>query len=86
MSIEAALPRAVRPFVTFATLLRVNGFAVAPEQTQSFLAAVDLLGPRSMQDIYRAAVATLGPQPDRRDVFDALYRQHFLGHSLPDFA
>jgi uncharacterized protein with von Willebrand factor type A (vWA) domain len=72
MTIELALPQAARPFVTFASLLRANGFAVAPEQTQSLLAAVDLLGPRSMRDIYRAAVATLGPQPDRRDVFDAL--------------
>jgi hypothetical protein len=36
-----------------------------------------------MRDIYRAALATLGPQPDRRDVFDALYRLHFLGHSMP---
>lgn len=86
MSVEASLPRAARPFVTFATLLRLNGFAVAPEQTQSFLAAVGLLGPQSIRDIYRAAVATLGPQPDRRDRFDALYRQHFLGHSLPDLA
>ena len=86
MSIESALPRAARPFVTFAALLRANGFAVAPEQTQSFLAAIDLLGPRSMRDIYRAAVATLGPQPDRRDQFDALYRQHFLGQSMPDVA
>ena len=82
----SGLPEAARPFVTFATLLRGHGFAVAPEQTQSFLAAVDLLGPRSMRDIYRAAVATLGPQPDRRDVFDALYRQHFLGASLPGIA
>lgn len=83
---EPALPRAAQPFVSFATLLRLNGFAVAPEQTQSFLAAVGLLGPRSMRDVYRAAVATLGPQPDRRDRFDALYRQHFLGQSMPDFA
>ncbi|MEZ5925485.1 MAG: VWA domain-containing protein [Hyphomicrobiaceae bacterium] len=86
MTIALALPRAARPFVTFASLLRANGFAVATEQTQSFLAAVDLLGPGSMRDIYRAAVATLGPQPDRRELFDALYRRHFLGHSLPDLA
>lgn len=86
MSVEFALPRAARPFVTFAALLRANGFAVAPEQTQSFLAAVGLLGPRAMHDIYRAAVAALGIQPDRREAFDALYRQHFLGQSLPDLA
>lgn len=83
---EPSLPHAAQAFVSFATLLRLNGFAVAPEQTQSFLAAISLLGPRSMRDIYRSAVATLGPQPDRRDRFDALYRQHFLGQSLPDLA
>jgi uncharacterized protein with von Willebrand factor type A (vWA) domain len=77
---------AAQPFVTFASLLRANGFAVAPEQTQSFLIAVDLLGPRAMRDIYRAAVATLAPSPDRRDTFDALYRLHFLGQSMPDLA
>lgn len=83
---ELALPRAAWPFVSFTALLRANGFAVAPEQTQSFLAAVGLLGPRAMRDVYRAGLATLGIDPDRRDVFDALYRQHFLGQSLPGFA
>ena len=76
------LPRPVRPFVTFATLMRANGFAVAPEQTQNFVAAVGLLGPRRMADIHAAALATLAPSPDRRDDFDALYRAHFLGQTL----
>src|SRR5690606_24821258 len=77
------LPRPLLPFVEFATLLRMNGFAVAPEQTQTFVAAVGLLGPRSMEDIHRAALATIGPSPDRRDEFDALFRLAFLGQSLP---
>ncbi|WP_108661830.1 VWA domain-containing protein [Acuticoccus kandeliae] len=77
-----ALPRAARPFVTFATLLRANGFSVAPEQTETFVAAVGLLGPRTMADIYAAARATLGPPPERREDFDALYRAHFLGQTL----
>ena len=46
MSETAELPRAARAFVDFAALLRDNGFAVAPEQTTSFLAAIGLLGPR----------------------------------------
>ncbi len=76
------LPHAARPFVRFAGELRANGFAVAPEQTQSFIAATGLLGPASMSDIYRAAVATLAPPPERRDEFDALFRLVFWGQSL----
>lgn len=78
----AELPRAAEPFVTFASLLRANGFAVAPEQTASFLAGVGLLGPRSIGDIHAAARATLAPAPERFEAFDALFRAHFLGQSL----
>ena len=77
--IGSALPRAAAPFVSFATLLRRNGFAVAPEQTAAFLAAIGLLGPRSVADVRRAAHATLGPPPERRGVFNALFDSHFLG-------
>jgi uncharacterized protein with von Willebrand factor type A (vWA) domain len=76
---EQRLPRAARPFVTFAALLRSNGFAVAPEQTTAFLSAIDLLGPSGIQDVRRAAYATLAPPPERRDDFDALFDAHFLG-------
>ncbi len=75
----SVLPRAAQPFVTFPALLRANGFAVAPEQTATFLEAVGLLGPRSIADIRRAAHATLAPPPDRRAAFDALFGAHFLG-------
>ncbi|WP_345894253.1 vWA domain-containing protein [Lichenifustis flavocetrariae] len=78
----APLPRALKPFVQFATVLRANGFAVAPEQTQAFVAAVGLLGPVSMRDIHRAAVPTLAPPPERREEFDALFRQLFHGQTL----
>lgn len=76
------LPRAARPFVDFATLLRRHGFAVAPEQTQTFVQAVGLLGPRRMADIHGAALATLAPPPERRTEFDALFRLMFLGQTL----
>lgn len=76
------LPRAAAPFVTFASVLRRNGFPVAPEQTQSFIAGVGLLGPRRMSDIHAAARATLAPIPERFDEFDALFRAHFLGQTL----
>ena len=75
----SVLPRAARPFVTFPALLRANGFAVAPEQTTTFLAAIGLLGPKSIADIRRAAHATLAPPPERRAAFDALFGAHFLG-------
>jgi uncharacterized protein with von Willebrand factor type A (vWA) domain len=73
------LPRAARPFVTFAALLRGHGFPVVPEQTAAFLAAVDLLGPSGISDVRRAAHATLAPPPERRTEFDSLFDVHFLG-------
>lgn len=79
MSWPRPLPDACRPFVGFATLLRDQGFLVAPEQTLAFLEAVALLGPRHMTDIRRAAVATLAPPRERIGEFDALFRLHFLG-------
>jgi hypothetical protein len=76
---SARLPGAVRPLVAFPALLRQNGFAVAPEQTTTFLQAVDLLGPRSVEHLRKAAVATLAPHPEQRERFDALFDIHFLG-------
>ncbi len=76
------LPRPLVPFLAFARLLRGSGFAVAPEQVNALIAAVGLLGPRSLPDIRRAAHATLGPGPERREEFDALFNEVFLGHVL----
>ncbi|RDJ23349.1 VWA domain-containing protein [Bosea caraganae] len=75
----APLPAAARPFVAFPSLLREHGIAVAPEQTTSFLMAVELLGPRSMEHVRKAAAATLSPHPEQRERFDALFDMHFLG-------
>ena len=72
-------------FLGFAALLRRAGFAVAPEQSVAWLAAIELLGPRDIGDIRRAARATLAPPPDRMSEFDALFDQHFLGASGPAF-
>ncbi|WP_061020913.1 VWA domain-containing protein [Bradyrhizobium sp. CCH5-F6] len=79
MNVEQQLPRAARVFVAFVALLRTNGFAVAPEQTTAFLAAIELLGPRSLDDIRQAALAMLAPPPDRRTTFDRLFDLHFRG-------
>jgi len=82
MSAEAALPRPLAPFMAFAEALRAASFAVAPEQTRALIAAVGLLGPTSIMDIRRAAHATLGPGPERRDQFDVLFDEIFLGRML----
>ena len=86
VSDELQLPRAARVFVSFVALLRVNGFAVAPEQTTAFLAAIELLGPRSMEAIRLAGLATLAPPPERRATYDRLFDIHFLGSEAIDRA
>jgi uncharacterized protein with von Willebrand factor type A (vWA) domain len=82
MTLPPPLPRAARPFVTFGTLLRQDGFRVASEQIMAFLAAVRLLGPAGIADIRRAAHAMLAPPPERRADFDALFDAHFLGETV----
>ena len=54
-----SVSRALEPFLALPAALRQHGFAVSPDQTVGFLAAVNLLGPRSLDDIYRAARAVL---------------------------
>lgn len=76
------LPEASKPFVDFPSVLRAHGFAVAPEQTIGFIEAVGLLGPKGMDDIYQASRAMLGPQPERLEEFDALFRAFFFGQTL----
>jgi uncharacterized protein with von Willebrand factor type A (vWA) domain len=78
-----ALPQAARPFLAFVTLLRANDFAIAPEQTTAFIAAVGLLGPRGPDDIRQAGLATLAPPPERHAAYNALFRVHFLGEAAP---
>ncbi|TJW57929.1 MAG: VWA domain-containing protein, partial [Mesorhizobium sp.] len=74
---------AAAPFLGFARLLRRHAFPIAPEQTTSFMQAVTLLGPRSMNDIREAALATLAPSPDRRGEFEAHFRSYFYGDAKP---
>lgn len=79
MTEEPQLPHAARVFISFVALLRANGFAIAPEQTTAFLAAIELLGPRSLEHIRQAGLATLAPPPERRATFDRLFDIHFRG-------
>ena len=76
------LPRPLVPFLSFAHALRAAGHLAAPEQTQAFIAAVGLIGPSGLMDVRRAAHATFGPTPERREEFDALFDEIFLGRSL----
>ncbi|MBX9457870.1 MAG: VWA domain-containing protein [Rhizobium sp.] len=81
---ERALPpREVTPFLDFVQALRRHGFPVSPDQTETFLAAITLLGPGSMEHIRRAAIATLAPSIDRMGAFDALFRAAFHGEAQP---
>ncbi|AZO29193.1 VWA domain-containing protein [Mesorhizobium sp. M1B.F.Ca.ET.045.04.1.1] len=81
-----SLPRPTMPFLGFARLLRRHAFAIAPEQVIAFMQAVMLLGPRSMNDIREAALATLAPSPDRRGEFEAHFRAYFYGDAKPSVA
>ncbi len=83
MSAADPTPRAARPFIAFVSLLRANGFMIAPEQTTAFLAAISLLGPRDPEDIRRAGLATLAPPPERHGAYNLLFRTHFLGDETP---
>ncbi len=75
------LPKEVRPFIGFCRLLRGMGFSAAPPQAESFIAAISLLGPGSMEDIRQAAHATLAPPPERCGEFDLLFRAYFFGEA-----
>ncbi|WP_225247987.1 vWA domain-containing protein [Mesorhizobium sp. J8] len=77
------MPRSAQPFLGFARLLRRHAFAIAPEQVIGFMQSVTLLGPRSMNDIREAALATLAPPPDRRGEFEAHFRAYFYGDAKP---
>lgn len=76
------LPRALEPFITFAQTLRRAGFAVSPDQTESFIAAVGILGPRDLNDIYHSGLAVFSVQPERREQYGALFRAVFLGQTV----
>jgi uncharacterized protein len=76
-------PREVTPFLDFVHVLRRHGFSVSPDQTETFLSAITLLGPGSMDHIRRAAIATLAPPVDRMSAFETLFRAVFYGEAAP---
>jgi len=78
-----AMPAPSRHLAGFPPFLRGFGFTTSPEQTVAFLQAVELLGPRGIDDVRRAAVATLSPPRERSGEFDALFRAWFHGEFAP---
>ena len=76
------MPEASRAFVEFAQVLRRNNFAVSPDQTMGFIEAIGLLGPNSVEDIRRAAIAMLAIPRDRFGEFNALFDGFFLGRVM----
>ena len=80
---SAAMPAPARHLAGFPPYLRGFGFTTSPEQTVAFLRAVELLGPGGIEDVRRAAVATLSPPHERVGEFDALFRAWFHGEFAP---
>lgn len=76
-------PREITPFLDFVHVLRAHAFAVSPDQTETFLSAITLLGPQNMEHIRRAAIATLAPSVDRMGAFETLFRAVFYGEARP---
>jgi uncharacterized protein with von Willebrand factor type A (vWA) domain len=76
------MPKVAGLFAAFGAVLRSHGLPATPDQTIAFLRGVELLGPGGIRDVYQAALATFGPEPEQRAVFDALFRTHFYGDAV----
>ena len=83
MNDSASISAPARHLAGFPPFLRGFGFDTSPDQTVTFLAAVELLGPRGIDDVRRAAFATLSPPRERAGEFDALFRAWFHGEFAP---
>ena len=83
MTDSSPIPTPSRHLAEFPPFIRGYGFTTSPDQTVAFLAAVELLGPRGIDDVRRAAVATLSPPRERHGEFEALFRAWFHGEFAP---
>ncbi|MGI9520540.1 MAG: vWA domain-containing protein [Hyphomicrobiaceae bacterium] len=81
MRSEHQLPRGAAQLSGVAPYLRAHGFAISIDQTITFLEAVELLGPKDMVSVYRAARVAFGPPYERIAQFDALFRAYFHGET-----
>lgn len=75
-------PRPLQPFLRLPQALRQVGFAASPDQTIDFIAAVGLLGPRDLTDIWRAGRALFAIPPERVAEYDAIFRAVFLNQVI----
>lgn len=75
------MPKIAGLLAGFGGVLRSHGLPATPDRTIAFLRGVSLLGPHDIRDVYQAAVATFGPEPEQRVQFDALFRRHFYGEA-----
>ena len=73
--------RPIAHFLGFTALLRRAGFAVAPEQSIAWLSAIELLGPREIGDIRRAARAARSLTPEARIMMMRISRSG-VGYSI----
>ena len=76
------LPAALKPLMQLASELRLAGFPIAPDQTLSFIEAVGILGPNSIDDIRTAAIACYSITPERLAEFELIFKNLFYGMTL----
>jgi uncharacterized protein len=82
MTRSPPMPRVAGLVAAFGGVLRSHGLPSTPDQIIAFLRGVILLGPRGIRDVYHAAVASFGPEPEQRALFDRLFRAHFYGDAV----
>ena len=73
---------ALHSLLALSSQLRQRGFSVSPDQTMGFIEAVGILGPKSIQDVRRAALALFAIPPERIAEFDAIFLSIFYGLSV----
>ncbi len=76
------LPPAAQHLTGFGPYLRRHGFLVATDQLIDFLRGIACLGPDSIEDVRRAAIALLAIRREREEEFNALFDAYFLGSGL----
>ena len=77
-----SLPAALKPVIQLASELRHAGFPIAAEQTATFIEAIGILGPNSIQDIRTAAIACYSISPERLAEFELIFQHLFYGIAL----
>ncbi|MBY5163050.1 VWA domain-containing protein [Nitriliruptoria bacterium AS10] len=69
--------------MAFVDALRTAGLAVPPSRAITFLEGLAALEPPDVLDTFWTGRATLVAHPDDRDVYDRVFRAHFVGEWAP---